>query len=126
MTGKVICLPSCFSLEQAATSPLFIKRFDQRIESVHPIYSEELGPMSFDFNRAMKREFNVGSKEQKTRYGVGLALLLVSVFLAKILMLLIGIMLVATAKMQWCPVYSGLNKSSVEEGDQPPTPAAPH
>ena len=61
--------------------------------------------MSFDFNRALKREFNVGSKEQKTRYGVGLVLLLVSTFLANIPMLLIGIMLVVTAKMQWCPSW---------------------
>ena len=82
--------------------------------------------MSFDFNRALKREFNVGSKEQKTLYGVGLVLLLVSTFLANIPMLLIGIMLVVTAKMQWCPVYSGLNKSSVEAGDSPPVPAAHH
>ena len=77
--------------------------------------------MSFDYKRAMQREFNVGSKEQKLRYGVGIALLLVSVFLANIAMLLIGLILVVTAKMQWCPLYSGLGKSSVLEGDLPPS-----
>ena len=76
--------------------------------------------MSFDYKKAMKREFNVGSKEQKTRYGAGIALLLISVFLANIPMLLVGVVLVATAKMQWCPVYSGLGKSSVQPGDEPP------
>lgn len=76
--------------------------------------------MSFDFKRALKREFNVGAKEQRVRYGVGIALLLISVFLANIPFLLIGVVLVATAKLQWCPVYSGLGKTSVEPGDQPP------
>jgi hypothetical protein len=51
-------------------------------------------------------------------------MLLLSVFLANIPLLLIGIVLVATAKLQWCPVYSGLGKSSVEPGDEPPV--APH
>jgi hypothetical protein len=51
---------------------------------------------------------------------VGIALLLVSVFLANIPFLLIGVVLVATAKLQWCPAYSGLGKSSVEPGELPP------
>lgn len=80
--------------------------------------------MSFDYQRALKREFNVGSKEQKLRYIVGIAMLLVSVFLANIALLLIGLVLVVTAKMQWCPLYSGLNKSSVLPGDEPPAPAS--
>ena len=75
--------------------------------------------MNFDFQRAMRREFNVGGKEQRLRYAVGIASLLISVFLANIPLLLIGVALVATAKLQWCPVYSGLNKSSVEPGEQP-------
>lgn len=80
--------------------------------------------MSFDYQRALKREFNVGGKEQKLRYIVGIAMLLVSVFLANIALLLIGLVLVVTAKMQWCPVYSGLSKSSVLPGDEPPTPSS--
>ena len=75
--------------------------------------------MSFDFKRAMKREFNVGGKEQKLRYAVGIGSLLISVFLANIPLLLAGVVLVSTAKLQWCPVYSGLNKTSVEPGEQP-------
>lgn len=76
--------------------------------------------MNFDYKRALKREFNVGAKEQKLRYVAGIGMLLVSVFLANIPLLLIGMVLVATAKLQWCPVYSGLGKSSVEPGEAPP------
>ena len=36
---------------------------------------------------------------------------------------MIGVVLVATAKMQWCPVYSGMNKSSVMPGEEPPAPS---
>lgn len=82
--------------------------------------------MSFNYNRMLKREFNVGTKEQKIRYGVGIVLLLVSVFMANIPFLLIGVTLVSTAKMQWCPVYSGMNKSSVMPGDEPPTTDSHH
>lgn len=76
--------------------------------------------MSFDYTRMLKREFNVGLKERKLRYGVGIASLVVSVFLGNIPLLLLGIVLVATAKLQWCPVYSGLGKSSVMPGETPP------
>jgi hypothetical protein len=79
--------------------------------------------MSFDFKRALQREFNVGAKEQRLRYGVGIGMLLISVFLANVPLLLIGVVLVATAKLQWCPVYSGMNKSSVEPGEGPPVSA---
>ncbi len=79
--------------------------------------------MSFDFKRALQREFNVGAKEQRLRYGVGIGMLLISVFLANVPLLLIGVVLVATAKLQWCPVYSGMNKSSVEPGEEPPVSA---
>ena len=51
---------------------------------------------------------------------MGIGLLLISVFLANIPFLLIGIILVVTAKLQWCPVYSGLGKSTVQPGDEPP------
>jgi hypothetical protein len=79
--------------------------------------------MSFDFKRALQREFNVGAKEQRLRYGVGVGMLLISVFLANVPLLLIGVVLVATAKLQWCPVYSGMSKSSVQPGEEPPVAA---
>lgn len=74
--------------------------------------------MSFDFKRMLKPELNVGLKDQKTRYGVGIALLLVSVFLANIPLLLVGGVLVGTAKMRWCPAYSGMGKSTVLPGEE--------
>ncbi len=77
--------------------------------------------MSFDFKRALQKEVNVGLKEQKLRYGAGSALLLVSVFLGNIPLLVVGGILIATGAMRWCPVYSGLNKSTVDPNEPAPT-----
>ncbi len=77
--------------------------------------------MSFDFKRALQQEVNVGLKERKLRYAVGSALLLVSVFLGNIPLLLIGSILVTTAFTRWCPVYSGLGKSTVDPNEPPAT-----
>jgi hypothetical protein len=74
--------------------------------------------MNFDFKRMLKPELNVGLKDQKTRYGVGSAALLASVFLANIPLLLIGGALVATAKTRWCPAYSGMSKNTVQPGEE--------
>jgi hypothetical protein len=74
--------------------------------------------MSFDFKRMLKPELNVGLKDQKIRYGVGIGLLLVSVFLANIPLLIVGGILVGTAKTRWCPAYSGLGKNTVQPGEE--------
>jgi hypothetical protein len=74
--------------------------------------------MSFDVKRALKPELNVGLKDRKVRYGAGAALLLVSVFLANIPLAIVGGILVGSAKMRWCPVYSGLGKSTVQPGEE--------
>lgn len=76
--------------------------------------------MNFDVKRMLKRELNVGLQEQKIRYGVGIGALLISVFMANIPLLLIGGALVSTAKLRWCPVYSGLNKSTAQPGEEAP------
>ncbi|MDO9163925.1 MAG: DUF2892 domain-containing protein [Methylococcaceae bacterium] len=73
--------------------------------------------MSFDYKRMVKFEHNVGEKEKKYRLYAGIALLLISVFTAKIALLLIGLILVATGYSGWCPVYSGLNKSTFVPSD---------
>ncbi|NOQ35801.1 MAG: DUF2892 domain-containing protein [Methylococcaceae bacterium] len=70
--------------------------------------------MSFDYKRLIKFEHNVGEKEAKVRMMVGAALLLISLFTAKILLLLAGLILVATGYTGWCPVLSGFNKSTLE------------
>ena len=74
--------------------------------------------MNFDVKRVFKRECNVGLQDQKIRFGVGIGALIVSVFLANIPLLLIGGLLVGTAKLRWCPVYSGFAKSTVKPGEE--------
>jgi len=71
--------------------------------------------MNFDIKRALVRELNVGIKDRNIRYGAGAVALLLSVFLGDIFLLVIGGILVATAFLRWCPVYSGLSRSTVEE-----------
>ncbi len=80
--------------------------------------------MSFDFKRALKKEVNIGLKEQKIRFAAGSAVLLVSVFLGNIPLLIVGSILVATGFMRWCPAYSGLGKSTVDPNEPPPAPSA--
>ncbi len=72
--------------------------------------------MNFDFKRMLKFEHNVGEKEKKYRLYAGAALLAISLFVpgGEVLLLLIGLVLVATGYSGWCPVYSGLNKNTCE------------
>ena len=70
--------------------------------------------MSFDIKRMLKFEINVGTKEKKIRLYAGSASLFISLFLASVPLLLIGLILVATGYTGFCPVYSGLEKSTVE------------
>jgi hypothetical protein len=70
--------------------------------------------MSFDYKRLVKFEHNVGAKEAKNRLLVGSIILLVSIFTAKIILLLAGLVLVATGYVGWCPAYSGFNKNTCE------------
>ena len=68
--------------------------------------------MSFDYKRLVKFEHNVGDNDKKYRMIGGIALVLVSLFTAKILLLLVGMILIATAYSGWCPVYSGFDKNT--------------
>jgi membrane protein implicated in regulation of membrane protease activity len=68
--------------------------------------------MSFDYKRMMKFEHNVGQKEKKYRLYAGAALLVISIFTAQILLLMVGLVLVATGYSGWCPAYSGLGKNT--------------
>jgi hypothetical protein len=71
--------------------------------------------MNFDFKRMLKFEHNVGEKEKKYRTIAGSVALLVSLPIASIPLLLIGMILVATGYSGWCPVYSGMNKNTMEK-----------
>lgn len=68
--------------------------------------------MSFDYKRLVKFEHNLGAKDKKVRLYSGVVLLAVSLFTASVLMLLVGLVLVATSYSGWCPLYSGLNKNT--------------
>lgn len=68
--------------------------------------------MNFDYKRLTKFELNIGEQEKKYRLMGGAALLVVAVFTAKIILLLVGLILVATGYSGWCPVYSGLDKNT--------------
>lgn len=70
--------------------------------------------MSFDYKRMLKFEHNVGAKDKKIRMTAGVVLLAVSLFTAKILLLLVGLILVATSYVGWCPAYSGFGKNTLE------------
>ncbi len=79
--------------------------------------------MNFDYKRLVKFEHNVSEQEKKIRMGVGAALILISLFLAKILLLLVGLILVTTGYIGWCPAYSGFDRNTCaanENNDEPP------
>lgn len=78
--------------------------------------------MSFDYKRMIKFEHNVGAKEAKIRMMAGAAALLISVFTASIILLLVGLVLVATGYSGWCPAYSGMGKNTcgADETETPP------
>lgn len=73
--------------------------------------------MSFDYKRLVKFEYNIGEQEKKYRLMGGPALLFISIFTAKIALLLIGLVLVATGYSGWCPAYSGLDKNTLTPGN---------
>ncbi len=73
--------------------------------------------MSFDFKNVTKFEVNVGIKEMKIRLIVGSALLAFSLFNASIILLLAGVVLVATGYTRVCPAYSVMEKNTCEAGE---------
>ena len=70
--------------------------------------------MNFDYKRMLKFEHNVGEKEKKARMAGGALLILISIFTAKIILLLLGLVLVGTGYSGWCPAYSGFGKNTCE------------
>ncbi len=70
--------------------------------------------MSFDYKRLIKFEHNIGEKEKKYRLIGGSVLVFISIFTAKIILLLAGMALIATGYSGWCPAYSGMDKNTCE------------
>ena len=81
--------------------------------------------MSFDYKRMIKFEHNVGEKEKKYRLYGGAALIAISIFTAKIALLLIGMILVATGFSGFCPINAGLNRNTCSAGDSAETSETP-
>lgn len=77
--------------------------------------------MAFDYKRMTQRELNVGLKDQRLRYAAGCAAILISVFLGNIPLLLLGSGLVVTARLRWCPVYSGMTRNTVDASEEAST-----
>jgi len=69
--------------------------------------------MSFDYKRLIDRTVNVGDKDKKMRLISGSILLFVSLFTAKIILLVAGLVLVATGYTRICPAYSAMDKNTL-------------
>lgn len=82
--------------------------------------------MKFDYKRLLKFEHNVGAKDKKVRLYAGITLLVVSLFTASVILLLVGLVLVATSYFGWCPAYSGFdfNSGACETAAAPAAPVA--
>jgi hypothetical protein len=78
--------------------------------------------MNFDYKRLVKFEHNVNDKEKKLRLIAGSIAILISLFLANILLLLIGLMLVTTSYVGWCPAYSAIGKPVCSSDEQTEVP----
>ncbi len=70
--------------------------------------------MSFDYKKLTNFEVNVGEKETKIRLIAGAVLLTASLFMANIILLILGLVLVATGYTRVCPAYSAMDKSTCE------------
>ena len=73
--------------------------------------------MAFNYKLLTNTEINVGEKDKKIRLIAGSVLLFVSLFTASIILLLVGLMLVATGYTRVCPAYSAMEKSTCEEAE---------
>jgi hypothetical protein len=70
--------------------------------------------MSFDYKRLVKFEINVGDKDSNMRLIAGSILLGISVFTAKIILLLAGVALIATGYSRFCPAYAAMDKNTCD------------
>lgn len=75
--------------------------------------------MNFDYKRLTKLELNVGEQEKKNRLIAGSVLLVISIFTASTLLLLIGIVLVASGYKQMCPINSALHRNTYKSDESP-------
>jgi predicted benzoate:H+ symporter BenE len=70
--------------------------------------------MSFDYKKLVKFQINVGDKDKSMRLIAGSVLLFISVFTAKIILLVAGIALIATGYSRFCPAYAAMDKNTCD------------
>ncbi|KAF3982031.1 MAG: DUF2892 domain-containing protein [Methylococcales symbiont of Hymedesmia sp. n. MRB-2018] len=70
--------------------------------------------MDFDYKRLVKLEVNVGEKEKKMRLIAGSVLVFISLFPASVILLIVGIILLASAYTKMCPFNSALHRNTCE------------
>ncbi len=73
--------------------------------------------MSFDYKRLVKFEINVGDKDSSMRLIAGSILLFISIFTAKIILLVAGIVLIATGYSRFCPAYAAMDKNTCDTSE---------
>ena len=66
--------------------------------------------MSFDYKRLFKFELNLDDKQKKYRLYGGVLALVVSVVIASIPLLLVGLAMTAMGYSGWCPLCSAIQK----------------
>ena len=76
--------------------------------------------MSVELKDLLKREYNVGRKDQQIRLAASIGIMVIAAIEENGILMLIGLGVAALAVMQWCPAYTFLGKSSVEKGEKPP------
>ena len=81
--------------------------------------------MNFDYKKVIKPEINVGDREQRIRLLAGTVSVFISIFTASIILLLVGLVLIATGYFGRCPAYAGINFNTLDKGSADPVaPAA--
>jgi hypothetical protein len=76
---------------------------------------KEVGTMAFNYKLLTNTVINVGEKEKKIRLIAGSVLLFISLFTASIILLLVGLVLIATGYTRVCPAYSAMERSTCED-----------
>jgi len=68
--------------------------------------------MAFDYKKMLKKEINLSEKDVVIRRNTGIACVVLSILPGSVPLLLLGVFLIASSVMRWCPVYSGLHKNT--------------
>lgn len=71
--------------------------------------------MNFDYKKMIKPVLNVGDREQRIRLLTGTVLVFISIFAASIILLLIGLVLIATGYFGRCPAYAAINYNTLDK-----------